>query len=104
MGAGVVVQIDDLGFADVSYTASMWDGFDVPHLVPQFPTPNIDALAMDGVRLRSYYVDQLCSPSRTSLMGGRYAYTLGVRGAVAGFSTKRNVEQLMVCGLRCAAR
>lgn len=37
---------------------------------------------MSGVRLESYYVNQLCSPTRTSLLSGRYAYTIGMNGEV----------------------
>lgn len=32
---------------------------------------------MSGVRLESYYVNKLCSPTRTALLSGRYAYTIG---------------------------
>ena len=32
---------------------------------------------MAGVRLESYYVNKLCSPTRTALLSGRYAYTIG---------------------------
>jgi arylsulfatase A-like enzyme len=45
-------------------------------------TPAIDKLAMQGVRLNSYYVQWLCSPSRTALLSGRYAYTLGMNDEV----------------------
>eukprot|EP00940_MAST-03C_sp_MAST-3C-sp2_P001088 g1088.t1 len=41
------------------------------------PTPTIDSLAMQGVRLESHYVNKLCSPTRTALLSGRYAYTIG---------------------------
>eukprot|EP01047_Picozoa_sp_COSAG01_P086050 COSAG01_NODE_19174_length_1026_cov_0.877023_2_plen_145_part_00 len=63
--------IDDYGFADASYKDDMYPGAAAP------PTPTIDALALAGVRLESYYVNKLCSPTRTSLLSGRYAYTLG---------------------------
>lgn len=46
------------------------------------PTPTIDALAGDGVALSRYYVTQLCSPSRTSLLSGRYPYTIGMNDEV----------------------
>lgn len=44
---------------------------------PLFPTPTLDALALGGVRLESYYVHALCSPSRGAFLSGRYAYTTG---------------------------
>ena len=49
-------------------------------------TPAIDELALAGVRLEQYYVVQLCSPTRTSLLSGRYPYNIGqsVLGSWAG--------------------
>ena len=32
--------------------------------------------------LNDYYVNQLCSPTRTSLISSRYAYNLGLAGGV----------------------
>lgn len=32
--------------------------------------------------LDAYYVNRLCSPTRTSLLSSRYAYTLGLAGGV----------------------
>jgi arylsulfatase A-like enzyme len=46
------------------------------------PTPAIDELALAGVRLEQYYVIQLCSPTRTSLLSGRYPYTIGMNREV----------------------
>ena len=68
--------IDDYGFADASYKATMYNGTAPP------PTPTIDALAMAGVRLESHYVNKLCSPTRTALLSGRYAYTNGMDDGV----------------------
>ena len=68
--------IDDLGFADASYKSAMYNGTAPP------PTPTIDALAQSGVRLESYYVNKLCSPTRTALLSGRYAYTNGMDDGV----------------------
>ena len=68
--------IDDYGFADASYKNAMYNGTAAP------PTPTIDSLAMSGVRLESYYVDSLCSPTRTALLSGRYAYTIGMENTV----------------------
>ena len=38
-------------------------------------TPHLTALAMDGVRLSSYYGQQMCTPARATLMTGRWAPT-----------------------------
>ena len=57
--------------ADASYKNQMYPQAAAP------PTPTIDKLALAGVRLESYYVESLCSPTRTALLSGRYAYTIG---------------------------
>jgi arylsulfatase B/arylsulfatase I/J len=67
------VLIDDLGFADVGYHGSTASNATIL-------TPAIDAMAR--VRLENYYVTQLCSPTRTSLLSGRYAYNIGMNGEV----------------------
>jgi len=64
--------VDDLGFSDLSYKGSMYN-----ISAPLFPTPTLDALALAGVRLESYYVHALCSPSRGAFLSGRYAFTTG---------------------------
>ena len=56
----VFILSDDLGWADVGYHDS------------EIKTPTIDKLAFEGVRLESYYAQSKCTPSRASLMTGRY--------------------------------
>jgi arylsulfatase A-like enzyme len=40
-------------------------------------TPNIDRIASNGVRLNEFYVQSVCSPTRASLMTGRYPFRTG---------------------------
>jgi arylsulfatase A-like enzyme len=63
----VVIVADDLGNADLGYRGST------------IRTPNIDALARGGVRLESYYGQQLCTPARAALMTGRYPMRYGLQ-------------------------
>lgn len=66
----VFFLIDDLGWKDVGY-----HGGDIP-------TPNIDKLAAEGTRLEQFYVQPLCSPTRASLMTGRYPMRYGLQVGV----------------------
>ena len=57
----VFILVDDQGFRDVGYHGS------------EIKTPTLDRLAAQGVKLENYYVQPLCSPSRSQLMTGRYS-------------------------------
>ena len=66
----IFMVADDLGATDVS-----WRG-------AEFPTPHIDTLAYSGIRLENYYVQLVCSPSRTSFLTGRYPLHTGLQHIV----------------------
>ena len=65
------LMIDDLGFNDVSYRNTS-----------DLNSPHIDALANAGIKLERYYTHNLCSPSRTSFLSGRFASTISNQGCV----------------------
>ncbi len=67
----VYILVDDLGHTDVGFTG----GKDIR-------TPNIDKLAKEGAILDSFYVQPVCSPTRASLMTGRYVTHTGVYSIV----------------------
>eukprot|EP00928_Gymnodinium_smaydae_P025944 TRINITY_DN20519_c0_g1_i1.p1 TRINITY_DN20519_c0_g1~~TRINITY_DN20519_c0_g1_i1.p1 ORF type:complete len:590 (+),score=52.47 TRINITY_DN20519_c0_g1_i1:54-1823(+) len=54
------IVADDLGWNDVSMHGS-----------DQIPTPTLDRLAAEGVRLDQFYVNPVCSPTRSALVSGR---------------------------------
>lgn len=56
----ILIVADDLGYNDVSYHGS------------DIRTPYIDWLALSGVRLENYYVQPVCTPTRSQLLTGRY--------------------------------
>lgn len=63
----VVILADDLGYGDVGFNGS-----------PDIPTPNIDAIAANGVQCTDGYVTQpFCAPSRAALLTGRYQQRFG---------------------------
>ena len=67
----VFVLADDLGFNDVSYHGNDHGS--------ATKTPFLDSLAMGGVRLENYYVQQCCSPTRGQLMSGIYQIHTGLQ-------------------------
>eukprot|EP01035_Chromulina_nebulosa_P020599 gene20599-26708_t len=64
----VFVLVDDWGYNDVGFRSTYLS----------WTTPTFDNLASEGVTLENYYTNQLCSPSRASLMTGRYALRTGI--------------------------
>jgi arylsulfatase A-like enzyme len=62
----VVILADDLGYSDLGCYGS------------EIPTPNIDALAANGVRFRNFHNMSRCCPTRASLLTGLYSHRAGV--------------------------
>ena len=68
----VVIFTDDQGYADVGCYGAKG-----------FTTPNLDAMAKDGVRFSDFYVAQaVCSASRASLLTGCYSNRVSILGAL----------------------
>ncbi|HBY55051.1 MAG TPA: N-acetylgalactosamine 6-sulfate sulfatase [Marinilabiliales bacterium] len=71
------ILTDDLGYGDLSCQG----GKDIH-------TPNIDQLFNNGVKFSNFYAScTVCSPTRASLMTGRYPDMVGVPGLVRGNKT-----------------
>ena len=69
----ILFYVDDLGYNDVSFTNKAEREADASFPPPTVRTPAIDAVAAEGaVFTRGYAGAPTCSPSRSSLMTGRY--------------------------------
>ncbi len=70
----IFILVDDLGYGDLSVNS----GTDVK-------TPNIDKLFKSGVTFNNFYSNStVCSPTRASLITGRYPDMVGVPGVIRG--------------------
>ena len=67
----LIILADDLGYSDLGVLGS------------EIRTPNIDALAAEGVIFTNYYVSPSCSPTRAMLLSGTDAHPAGL-GTMAG--------------------
>ena len=65
------IVADDMGFADVGFNGGK-----------EIKTPHIDSIAAAGARFEAFYVQPLCSPTRASLMTGRYPMRYGLQTGV----------------------
>ncbi|NJL19150.1 MAG: sulfatase-like hydrolase/transferase [Bdellovibrionaceae bacterium] len=72
----VVIITDDQGYADISHN---------PAHQKEVSTPNMDALAAEGIFFQNGYISgNVCSPTRLGLMLGRYQQRHGVYTAGEG--------------------
>ena len=68
----IIVFADDMGYGDLSCYGH-----------PTTWTPNLDALAGEGIRFTSFYVPTpVCGPSRSALLTGRYPPRCGMPGNI----------------------
>lgn len=75
----VVVFIDDLGARDLGCFGSTF-----------YETPNLDRLAREGMRFDSAYATcPVCSPTRASMMSGKYPARVGITQFIGGKSEAR---------------
>lgn len=67
----VIIYADDLGYADLGCYGS-----------PVIRTPHLDRMAAEGLRFTDFYSGaEVCTPSRTALLTGRYPLRSGMAGA-----------------------
>lgn len=62
----ILIMVDDMGYSDLGIYGS------------EINTPNLDKLAKEGLRLREFYNNSICAPTRASLLTGQYQHKAGV--------------------------
>lgn len=81
----VIILTDDMGYGDLK----CYNG--------PVPTPNIDALADDGMRCTDYHVAQsVCSPSRAALLTGCYPKRTGINNKIGATAKGLDANELTI--------
>uniref|UniRef100_K7FYE0 Arylsulfatase family member I n=1 Tax=Pelodiscus sinensis TaxID=13735 RepID=K7FYE0_PELSI len=66
----IFILTDDQGYHDIGYHGS------------DIQTPMLDRLAAEGVKLENYYIQPICTPSRSQLITGRYQIHTGLQHSI----------------------
>lgn len=75
----ITILIDDLGWRDLTCYGSSF-----------YETPHLDRLAAEGMRFTDAYAScPVCSPTRASLMSGKYPARVGVTNFIGGCGVGR---------------
>ncbi|MBN8824901.1 MULTISPECIES: arylsulfatase [unclassified Spirosoma] len=77
----ILIMTDDQGYGDFGYYGN-----------PYVKTPNIDRLAARSTRLTNFHTSPVCSPTRASLLTGRYHQRTGVHDTYNGGSIMATEE------------
>ena len=77
----IFIITDDQGYGDVSI-----------HGNDKLRTPNMDRIAREGIQFTQFHSNPVCSPTRASIMTGRYYYRTGVVDTFLGRSMMHNDE------------
>jgi len=77
----ILILTDDQGYGDLGF-----------HQNPDIKTPTIDTFAEESLRFNNFYVSPVCSPTRASLLTGRYNIRTGVFDTFSGGSIMASSE------------
>lgn len=84
----VYIMADDLGYGEIGCFGQQ-----------KIPTPNLDRLAADGVRMtRAYSASPVCAPTRYSLLTGKHQGHAAIRGNIeqGGFGPNDKEGQMPI--------
>ena len=69
----VYILLDDVGFGEL--------GMDELSVIRGYKTPNMSALAKEGLSMQRMYTEPSCTPTRVAMMTGRYPIRTGLTEA-----------------------
>ena len=78
----IQIMMDDLGFSDIEYNGG------------SVPTPNLNQLSTDGIKINYHFANTICSASRSSLLTGRYAWRTGATNIIYQQTTQHTSTEL----------
>lgn len=87
----VVILADDLGFGDLGCYGNR-----------HIRTPNLDRMAAEGLRLTSFYAQNVCGPSRAALLTGCYPIRLAEPGNTKGAHTVLHPDESTIAEILSA--
>lgn len=70
----IFILVDDYGHSDIGYHNTLYEDL--------IRTPTLDQLANAGIKLEGYYVQPICTPTRSQLLSGRYQIHTGLQHGV----------------------
>lgn len=79
----VFILADDMGFGDVGFNGS------------EIATPNLDQMALEGMKLDRNYVYPVCSPTRAALLSGQNPLHMGITGPIDDYASLPEDLKLM---------
>ena len=78
----IFILIDDMGWKDLGCCGSTF-----------YQTPNVDRLSEEGVRFTNAYAScPVCSPTRASILTGRYPARVGVTNFIGGHTKGKLID------------
>ncbi|SOE23209.1 Arylsulfatase A [Spirosomataceae bacterium TFI 002] len=84
----IFILADDYGIMDSGAYANKFTGTHPSEMF--YETPNIDKLVSEGTSFSQAYANQLCSPTRASILTGKYAGRVGFTTAMPPRATYYN--------------
>lgn len=87
----IFILADDYGIMDSQAYANKFTGTHPDEMF--YETPNIDKLVSEGTSFSQAYANQLCSPTRASILTGKYAGRLGFTTAMPPRATYYNQNE-----------